>query len=81
MLNYPFDKVEEGILYMGDESFYIFATPVITWHKDLQCVEDFIRGKWTAPDFKPGRYGWYPCSINRIFRNHGQINYRCPIKN
>lgn len=54
MLNYPFDKVEEGILYMGDESFYIFATPVITWHEDLQCIEDFIRENGLLPTLNLG---------------------------
>ena len=54
MANYPFDKVEEGTLYMGDESFYIFATPVITWHKDLQRIEDFIRENGLLPTLNLG---------------------------
>lgn len=39
---------------MGDESFYIFATPVITWHKDLQRIEDFIRENGLLPTLNLG---------------------------
>ncbi len=41
MLNYPFDNVQEGILYMGDETSPIFNTSIIisndapTYMRDL----------------------------------------------
>lgn len=48
MLNYPFDSVEDGILYMGDEPFYIFATQTInitsiTGRPEIKEINNFIK--------------------------------------
>ncbi|WP_426422789.1 hypothetical protein [Pediococcus acidilactici] len=48
MLNYPFDSVKDGILYMGDEPFYIFATQTInitsiTGRPEIKEINNFIK--------------------------------------
>ncbi|MEE6657911.1 hypothetical protein RAO19_06660 [Pediococcus acidilactici] len=42
MLNYPFDNVQEGILYMGDETSPIFNTSIIISNDAPTYMKDFI---------------------------------------
>lgn len=42
MLNYPFDNVQEGILYMGDETSPIFNTSIIISNDAPTYMRDFI---------------------------------------
>lgn len=42
MLNYPFDAVEDGILYMGDETIFIYDTSILIGYDGPQFIKDFI---------------------------------------
>lgn len=42
MLNYPFDNVQDGILYMGDETSSIFNTSIIINSAAPTYMKDFI---------------------------------------
>lgn len=42
MLNYPFDDIQDGILYMGDETSSIFNTSIIINSEAPTFMKDFI---------------------------------------
>ncbi|KAF0424903.1 hypothetical protein GBO86_08125 [Pediococcus acidilactici] len=42
MLNYPFDDVQDGILYMGDETTSLFNTSIIIDNAAPTYMKDFI---------------------------------------
>lgn len=42
MLNYPFDDIEEGKLYMGDETSSLYDTRIVIENDNPQYMQDFI---------------------------------------
>lgn len=80
MLNYPFDVVEDGILYMGDETIFIYDTSILIGYDGPQFIKGFIWEKWSFTNFEPRYNGRNAGDTNRVSRNYGQTHYGGRIK-